>query len=84
MELENYKNQAERGENYVYVRDKKGYKVRRSRFIWEQHNGKIPEGFMIHHINGIKDDDRIENLMCVSRKEHGQLHRGKFYKYKKT
>ena len=45
------------------------------RLVWEQHNGKIPEGYMIHHINGDKKDNRIENLMMVTPKEHGKLHR---------
>ncbi len=44
------------------------------RKVWEFHNGKIPKGMLIHHINWNKEDSRIENLMCVTRKEHDQLH----------
>lgn len=51
-----------------------GLKVSESRYIWEKHYGKIPEDNMIHHINGIKTDNRIENLQCVTRLEHGRLH----------
>ncbi|AEI91245.1 gp45 [Escherichia phage phiEB49] len=36
------------------------------RIIWEMHNGAIPDGMQIDHINGIRDDNRIENLRCVS------------------
>jgi len=39
--------------------------VKSSRFIYEYFNGKIPEGFQIDHINGIKTDNRICNLQVV-------------------
>lgn len=43
------------------------------RYIWEQHNGILPEKWVVHHLNGIKDDNRIENLIAVSRKQHSPL-----------
>lgn len=36
------------------------------RIIWEMHNGPIPPGMDIDHINGVRDDNRIENLRCVT------------------
>lgn len=40
------------------------------RIVWEMHNGKIPEGAEIDHINGIRHDNRIENLRVVSKVEN--------------
>lgn len=35
------------------------------RYIYEHFNGKIPDGMFIDHINGIRTDNRIENLRVV-------------------
>jgi len=40
------------------------------RYVWEKQNGKIPLGWDIHHINGVKSDNRIENLECLPKSEH--------------
>jgi len=44
-------------------------------YLWEQENGEVPNGYVIHHINKISDDDRLENLACITRKEHINIHR---------
>jgi hypothetical protein len=49
------------------------------RNIWKKHFGEISkdaEGrpFEIHHKNGDRSDNSIQNLMCVSIQEHYQIH----------
>ena len=39
--------------------------------VWEEHNKKsVPEGWVIHHINGVKTDNRPSNLLSMPKKGH--------------
>ena len=42
------------------------------RLIWAEANGPIPDGYVIHHINGKKKDNRLANLAMVTAKENRQ------------
>ena len=48
------------------------------RLIMEEHLGrKLDANEVVHHINGNTRDNRIENLVVMSRGEHSKLHREK-------
>ena len=47
-----------------------GQKYLAHRVIWEMFNGVIPKGKVIDHINNNSDDNRIENLQCISQKKN--------------
>lgn len=52
----------------------KGY-VAEHRLVWEHANGRaLAPGEHIHHINGVRDDNRPENLVALTRSEHQRLH----------
>ena len=44
------------------------------RYIYAEAFGSIPEGYIVHHKNHDKSDNRLENLECISDAEHRRLH----------
>lgn len=44
------------------------------RIVYKQHFGSIPDGYDIHHKNGIRDDNRIENLELLKKGDHRREH----------
>lgn len=65
-----------------FWRDTKGYWLgqvegrpkRLHVYVWELHNGPVPDGYDIHHIDHNKDNNSIENLAAVQRSEHHKQH----------
>lgn len=47
-----------------------GKVYREHRYLWEQACGKLPGEYLIHHLNGIKSDNRLENLIALPKSSH--------------
>lgn len=42
--------------------------------IWIFHKGNIPKGSDIHHIDNNKCNNNIENLVMITKEQHGRIH----------
>lgn len=61
-------------DGYVQIRNGVGRNVgytMEHRAVWEAANGPIPDRWVVHHLNGIKSDNHLENLQAMSRSHHG-------------
>ncbi len=66
----------------IYQPDKQGY-TPEHRLVWEEANGRrLPDGWVVHHLNGVRTDNRPENLVAMSRSKHGRIELGEAYKNK--
>ena len=70
-----------RHDQYGYVHilvQSSGRTMRRYRpehaLVWEAANGLLPKGHIVHHLNHIKDDNRLENLEAMSKSSHNRQH----------
>ena len=64
-------------DGYVFVSMPEHHRAYRNGYVlehilvWEQTHGKpLPKGWIIHHLNGIKDDNRPGNLIGLPNKKH--------------
>lgn len=48
--------------------------ILKHRYIFEQKYGKIPKGYIIHHIDEDNTNNSIENLRMVTWDEHNKIH----------
>lgn len=68
-----------RGRAMVYRPDyprayESGYELRTHVVWWLETGEPVPPGMNLHHLNGVKTDDRFENLALMDHGEHSRLH----------
>ena len=51
---------------------RKGKRLHRE--VWKYHRGEIPKGFHVHHKDGDRSNNQIENLLLVEKSEHLSMH----------
>ena len=61
-------------ESQVFIR-KNGKQRLEHLEVWEENFGKLPKGFVIHHLNLDATDNNIDNLMLIKIGDHLNLHK---------
>jgi hypothetical protein len=51
-----------------------GQDGRYHRLVWESENGAVPSGWHVHHIDGVKTNNSIENLIALPGNLHTYIH----------
>lgn len=62
-------------------KDKDGYirlyinqkTISEHKYIWEKYHRKLKKNWIVHHLNGKRNDNRIENLCAMPRKRHSPI-----------
>lgn len=63
---------------YYRITMKNNKHIREHRLIMEKYIGrKLKVNEVVHHINGVKTDNRVENLELMTANKHNMIHRSK-------
>lgn len=52
----------------------KSYRQLESRWVWEREYGPIPDGYEVHHGDGDKTNNALDNLQLLTAEEHRAFH----------
>ncbi len=73
----NWKGRLKRSTGYISINKPEHHRASKAGYVWEhiliweqEHGCKLPDGYVIHHLNGIKDDNRPVNLSAMPRRGH--------------
>ena len=70
----NWKGGRTVNQGYVYIRlprpDSKSPWIAEHQLVWEKAHGPLPKGWIVHHLNGNRQDNREANLAAMPRKRH--------------
>ena len=55
-----------------YYYQRKGRRLHRA--VWEHHNGPIPKGYHVHHSDGDRSNNSIDNLVLLEGHDHLSEH----------
>lgn len=61
----------------VYLYDGVNKRSRRPKVVYEKAHGPIPKGWILFHIDGIKHNDELDNLIAIPRSILVQLNAGR-------
>jgi hypothetical protein len=63
--------------SYHEWRDEDGahHKMAVHRWVWEQANGPLPKGWVVHHLDGNTKNNALSNLQSMSKQEHTKIHK---------
>jgi hypothetical protein len=71
----NWKGGIKRTGKYSYITTQNGMYISEHRYIMEKIlNRKLNSDEVVHHINGRRDDNRIENLVVMNKVDHSYMH----------
>lgn len=59
---------------YYWHKNGNGTCMSLHKYVWEKHNGPVPDGFEVHHIDGNTANNSIDNITVLTRVEHGREH----------
>lgn len=68
---------ATQSQDYHWIKDCNSmtrYWKSEHRMIWEHHNGCVPSGYVIHHVDFYALNNSVSNLRCMSKIDHDALH----------
>lgn len=60
--------------NYYWHKRKNKATVSLHKYVWEKHNGPVPEGVVVHHKDHNPLNNDVSNLELMNVKEHSRYH----------